>query len=117
MAVRHGDAGRAQRVQRRVCALEDPADKQLTHREQTARGWGQLPKAVGVVAGRQQPDRILSVGDDVAAHNGSYLHGVSHLSTRLGARPAQITVLDELPKNVVDKIAKPSLRQRHAATR
>jgi long-chain acyl-CoA synthetase len=58
-----------------------------------------------------------SVGDDVAAHNGSYLYRVSHLSTRRGARPAQITVLDDLPKNAVGKIAKPSLRQRLAVTR
>jgi long-chain acyl-CoA synthetase len=30
--------------------------------------------------------------------------------------PVEITVLDELPKNAVGKIAKPSLRQRLAAT-
>jgi long-chain acyl-CoA synthetase len=30
--------------------------------------------------------------------------------------PVEITVLDDLPKNAVGKIAKPSLRQRLAAT-
>ena len=30
--------------------------------------------------------------------------------------PVEITVLDDLPKNAVGKIAKPSLRQRFAAT-
>jgi acyl-CoA synthetase (AMP-forming)/AMP-acid ligase II len=71
-----------------------------------------------LVLSREDNSRTASssVGDDVAARNGSYLYGVSHLSTRLGARPVEITNLDDLPKNAVGKIAKPSLRRRLAAT-